>query len=155
METISSSMVANFFINRAGSDYIDDGVYEGVTNLKLQKLLYFAQAVHLGVYGCELFDEEIEAWKFGPVIPSIYKKYKVNKNEAIPLEEVNEDIDDDTKQFLESIWRMFSKYSAYELVSITHDHQPWKQIFYNGNADDNIIPKDIMRNYYRNMYTDG
>ena len=44
---------------------------ELVSNLKLQKLLYYVQGFHLAVFGEPLFEEEIEAWMYGPVVPSV------------------------------------------------------------------------------------
>ena len=64
--------VADFFIQIANQSEDDQ-----MTNLKLNKLLYYAQGVYLARTGRPLFDENIEAWTFGPVIPNIYRKYKV------------------------------------------------------------------------------
>lgn len=63
--------VAQYFISQSkiSSPY-------AVTNLKLQKLLYYAQGFHLAVYGEPLFEEEIQAWAHGPVIPSVYNRLK-------------------------------------------------------------------------------
>ena len=47
-----------------------------LTNLKLQRMLYYVQGWHLGLYGSPLFDEPFEAWIHGPVIPEIYRHYQ-------------------------------------------------------------------------------
>jgi len=47
-----------------------------ISNLKLQKLLYYAQAWHLVNFDVPLFGDSIEAWDFGPVIPNVYRQYK-------------------------------------------------------------------------------
>ena len=47
-----------------------------ISNLKLQKLLYYAQAWHLAIYDTRLFPERFQAWVHGPVIPEIYHRYK-------------------------------------------------------------------------------
>lgn len=49
---------------------------ELMTNLKLQKMLYYQQGFHLAYFGTPLFDDEIEAWMYGPVVPSVYNHYK-------------------------------------------------------------------------------
>ena len=48
-----------------------------ISNLKLQKLLYFIQAAFLVEKGHACFPDEIEAWDFGPVVPAVYYKYKI------------------------------------------------------------------------------
>ena len=56
-----------------------------ITNLKLQKLLYYAQAWHLAHFGSPLFSDDIEAWQYGPVIKSIYQKYSKFGNQPIKV----------------------------------------------------------------------
>ena len=71
--------VANFFIDLYNS------VPEGqVTNLSLNKLLYFAQGHSLAENGKPLFDEPIEAWQYGPVVPSVYHTFKKHRRSRIP-----------------------------------------------------------------------
>jgi len=56
-----------------------------VDNLTLQKLLYYSQATHLVMRDRKpLFDDEIEAWDIGPVVPSVYNKYKHHGFDVIP-----------------------------------------------------------------------
>ena len=56
---------------------------EFMTNMKLQKMLYYQQGFHLAYFGEPLFDEEIEAWMYGPVVPSVYDEYKSNGKNGI------------------------------------------------------------------------
>ena len=63
--------VADFFIDIANMSEDDQ-----MTNLKLNKLLYYAQGVFLARTGKPLFDDDIEAWDLGPVVSCIYQKYK-------------------------------------------------------------------------------
>ena len=71
--------VANYFIGLSLKNKLDtDGTVEGITNLKLQKILYFAQCAYLALYDKPLFEDEVLAWEYGPVISSVYNKYKVN-----------------------------------------------------------------------------
>ena len=56
-----------------------------VDNLTLQKLLYYSQATHLVKYDKKpLFHDDIEAWDIGPVVPSVYNKYKHHGFDIIP-----------------------------------------------------------------------
>ena len=56
--------------------YSADRGKELMTNMKLQKMLYYQQGFHLAYFGTPLFDDDFEAWMYGPVIPSVYEKYK-------------------------------------------------------------------------------
>ena len=58
-----------------------------VTNLKLQKLLYYVQGWHLGIFKNPAFNDEFEAWVHGPVIPEVFHAYKFNQWNPIILEE--------------------------------------------------------------------
>ena len=61
--------VAQFMILAAGDE-------SDMTNMKLNKLLYYAQGIHLARTGHPLFRDQIEAWQHGPVVPSVYQQYK-------------------------------------------------------------------------------
>ena len=144
--------VAEFFINLSLTNKIDDDVNEGITNLKLQKMLYFSQAAHLVLHNEELFKEDIQAWKWGPVVVSVYHKYKTFKNMPLPLPKdfVDKIGDEETIHFLNGIWEMLNKYSASELMNITHSHAPWKDAFEKGK--NNVITKEALREYYKNIF---
>jgi uncharacterized phage-associated protein len=63
--------IASYFIVKA----YEEGIEAEMTNMKVQKLLYYAQSLHLALYDEPLFDEEIQAWRYGPVCPRAYKFY--------------------------------------------------------------------------------
>lgn len=69
MTQITCFDIAKHFIRFAN----EEGSF--ISNLKLQKLVYYAQAWHLAIHGTPLFEEDFEAWVHGPVIPSLYQKY--------------------------------------------------------------------------------
>lgn len=148
--------IAAFYVNLANRQFIDEGVTEGITNLKLQKILYFAQAASLSLNQTPLFDDDFEAWKFGPVIPGIYHQYKEYGNAPIISSsgELSTDLDDETKMLLEGIWELFGKFSAAELVNITHNHSPWKEAFYSGK-ENTVIQKSVLENYYKRFFSAG
>ncbi|MDD7741204.1 MAG: DUF4065 domain-containing protein, partial [Campylobacteraceae bacterium] len=80
--------VARYLITlEAEEAQIDDENLKGfcVSHLKIQKMLYFCQGYYLGLYNKALFDEKIEAWQHGPVIPSVYNFFKKdNQSYMIP-----------------------------------------------------------------------
>ncbi len=100
-----------------------------LTNLKLQKILYYAQGWYLANFTKPLFKDEIQAWKFGPAIYSIYKAFE--KYGSLPITEVvtkNElsEINQKDKKFLDEVWGVYKKYSGTDLMQSTHNEKPWK-----------------------------
>lgn len=77
--------IARWFLLRNNIEQQKDECIEFISNLKLQKLLYYAQGIHLAVTGEILFEEDVLAWKSGPVVQEVYDMYKVNKAETIKI----------------------------------------------------------------------
>ncbi len=101
-----------------------------ISNLKLQKILYFAQAQFL-VFGKDnkpCFSEKIEAWQYGPVVPEVYRQYKIFGSAHIPCGDIAEefDIDESDKEMINGIVDRCNKYSAERLISISQKQKPWK-----------------------------
>jgi uncharacterized phage-associated protein len=96
-----------------------------VNNLKLNKLLYYAQAWHLGRYGEPLFPERFQAWSTGPVIPALYWKYKpwsirhIGRHAAPPV------FDDRTARLLREIADEYMWMDEYDLADLTYRETPW------------------------------
>lgn len=148
-KNITSETVADYFLALANE------TGDAITNLKLQKLVYYAQAWHLANFGKPLFDEDFEAWIHGPVIPKLYKLYKERGSQPIILnkkfDQVADLFDADTRKFLEKIVDVYFSETAYRLESMTHQEDPWIEARHGFAADENcstIIKKDIMRDYY-------
>ena len=138
--------VANFFIALGNSDSEDY-----MTNLRLNKLMYFAQAWSLVLFDNPLFSEDIHAWQLGPVVPSIYHKYKhKGKNQIINTDttfKLNM-LSFKEQQLLMAILGRYGKYSTSGLVDITHyPGSPWDKA-YTANAD--IISTDQIKAYFKN-----
>lgn len=124
-----------------------------VDNLKLQKLLYYCQAVHLVRVGEVLFEDQIEAWRYGPVIPSIYRKYKQFGFEIIKSEEtdLSEPVSLCPEQMttIDMVLEYYGAMSAVRLVNETHSESPWKDTYKEGvNIEINV---DVMREYYKKV----
>ncbi len=153
-EGYSAAEVAKYFIHLADQEVVDekksDGskICEGITNLRLQKLLYFAQAYYLGALGRKLFSDEIEAWAYGPVVPEIYHRYKEYANTPI-AEVVNEqdlDLSGKDKGLLKEVWEGYGCYSTSYLVQASHAHDPWKDAY--EKSESAVISKEHMQAYY-------
>ena len=115
-----------------------------ISNLRLQKLLYFIQAQFLVNNHEPCFEDEMEAWDFGPVVPSVYHEYKYFGSSSIPLSASKKsyDIYDDDKDLIEHILDRCAQYSTTELVSITHRQTPWREA-YSKSFNRTISPKAI------------
>lgn len=116
---------ARYFIARA----YEDSMEAEMTNMKVQKLLYYAQSLHLAMYDEPLFDEEIQAWRYGPVCPPAYRLYSEFEANQLPIpnQESFLQIPNDKKQLLEEVWQYFGGYQAYRLSDMTHLEFPWKK----------------------------
>ncbi|MFH1170260.1 MAG: type II toxin-antitoxin system antitoxin SocA domain-containing protein [Candidatus Vogelbacteria bacterium] len=138
--------VAKYFIYLASQAFVGDNKErEGITNLKLQKVLYFAQAYYLSKIGKPLFSDNIEAWEYGPVIPEVYHKFKTKGSNPIICEEDKSSLSDEDKENLRKIWGTFGGYSASRLVDITHAHIPWKEA---NKSASRIISHKAIKEYY-------
>lgn len=63
----------------------NEAVGDSITNLKLQKLLYYLQGHWLATFDGPLFGDKIEAWRYGPVVPSVYSHFAVNRGNPIDV----------------------------------------------------------------------
>lgn len=127
--------VANYFLERAWASN------KPISQMKLQKLVFFAHAFHLGIFGKPLVDEVVQAWKFGPVFESIYKSFKVFGSDPITKESFNNyaripffhlknnrQLSENEKVISDEVWRVFEDVSATDLMRITHQNgSPWHQ----------------------------
>ena len=112
-------------------DYSNKKEY-GISNLKLQKILYFIQAYFLiKIPSRCCFDDRIEAWDFGQVVPKAYRKYKQFGSSDIPTIMDFEKSDSkgcitcDDKNLIKTVIDKFADYSATDLVGLTHNQSPW------------------------------
>jgi uncharacterized phage-associated protein len=117
--------VARYFIIRA----YEDGIEAEMTNMKVQKLLYYAQSLHLALYNEPLFAEEIQAWRYGPVCPPAYNFYSEFEAKQLPIPDKESllQLPREKKKLLEEIWEYFGGYHAYKLSDMTHLEFPWKK----------------------------
>lgn len=125
-----------------------------MTNLRLQKLVYYAQAWHLALKNDPLFEEDFQAWIHGPVEPTLYARFAENKWKPIVDEIKKPELSKGVETHLNEIMDAFGKYTAYDLERMTHNEDPWI-LARKGLAPDEpsteIIPKDIMKDYYKSL----
>jgi uncharacterized phage-associated protein len=102
---------------------------------KLQKLVYFAQGLHLAMRGAPLFGEPIEAWDHGPVVPGLYHDFKHRGNQGIaPPEKFSaEDYLPEVREILDAVLSVYGQFSAWRLRDLTHEEPPWRETTRNAN----------------------
>ncbi|MDO8571600.1 MAG: DUF4065 domain-containing protein [bacterium] len=125
-----------------------------LTNKKLQKLLYYAQAWSLVLRKQKLFEDKIEAWVHGPAVRSVYLKYK-----RFGFAPIKKEVDQSTLKkipatvvgFLDQVWKVYGKYDAGYLEYLTHSEEPWQKAREGIEAhvgSENEIPLQLMHDYY-------
>lgn len=122
---VSPLDVARYFIFRA----YEDGRESLMTNMKVQKLLYYTQSLYLALFDEPLFDDEIQAWRYGPVCPPAYRFYSDFEARQLPVprkEELNR-ISEEVQNLLREVWEYFGEHDAYYLSGLTHLEFPWKK----------------------------
>jgi uncharacterized phage-associated protein len=110
---------------------------ELLSNLKLQKLVYYAQGLYLAMFNKPLFDEKIEAWPYGPVIPELYNKFKkygrkgISANKTFDSSKINRK----DMEFLDNIYNMFGQFSGSRLIEISHSDACWENAWQAGSKE--------------------
>jgi uncharacterized phage-associated protein len=122
-----------------------------VDNLKLQKLLYYSHAVHLVLNDMvPLFSEPIEAWAYGPVVPSIYRKYKKYGLDTIPIPQRDVPLNLSANEIIavDMVLDYYGAMSGVALISQTHQETPWSKTYRPGRPSA-VIPDDLIYSYFK------
>jgi len=122
--------------------------------MSLEKLVYYAQAFHLVLKDEPLFPDEIEAWKWGPVVPSVYKKYATYGADSIvlPMDGSLAAIGNGIETFLIQVIGFFCRHTAVNLSRATHLEAPWIEAI---QSDDTGIRQSTLKAYYRSLMNEG
>jgi uncharacterized phage-associated protein len=131
--------IAKFFLFRAEREE------DVLTNMKLQKLAYYAQGFTLAVFDEPLFSEPVLAWEHGPVVRELYDEYSGYRSNSIdpPAPEGVPEFDKEIEKLLDDVWSVYGQYSAWSLRNLTHEEPPWKNTPPNG-----VIPHEAMREFF-------
>ena len=143
--------IANWFLAA-----VDRDAGDSITHLKLQKLVYYAQAWALVLLEDDLFDENFQAWIHGPVLPSLYSRFAEYRWEALPSppSEWDVEFDPDTTDLLLDVYNNYGGLHARKLEELTHSEPPWLNAR-NGLSPDQpsnaVISKTDMATYYSSL----
>ncbi len=147
----SANLIAYAFVKKG----IDERTF--VTQMNLQNLVYFAQGLHLALHNKPLIEEEFQAWKFGPVVPSIYQSYMLYGSAPItgtqwlffiPEKNLNK-LDTEAEETMNFTWKSLIIYNAAKLFNWTHQKgSPWEKVFVDGTSDQ-YIPNQYIQEYFK------
>ncbi|MCC6394512.1 MAG: SocA family protein [Bryobacterales bacterium] len=148
---LSARDIADYFLG-----LVDDEAGDSLSNLKLQKLVYYAQGFHLAIHGKKLFQQPIEAWEHGPVVPWLYHQLKQHGAEPVPRPEDGIDTSKyppPVRELLDDVWSVYGQYSAAKLRNITHSEPPWKDAY--AKAPSSMINEQKMKEYFSTQLVHG
>jgi uncharacterized phage-associated protein len=120
-----------------------------MTTMKLQKLVYYSQAWSIVWDDDELFPEEIQAWKNGPVVRELYESHKGRfRVETIPGGD-DDALSEDQENTVDEVLSFYGEKSAQWLSDLTHLEDPWKEAWHKGA--NSIITKEALAEYYSSI----
>ncbi|QFI40247.1 DUF4065 domain-containing protein [Moritella marina ATCC 15381] len=145
--------IANWFIN-----HFDKESGDNVTHLKVQKLLYYAEAWTQLLLDRTLIKEDMEAWAHGPVVREVYNVFRGNSWDALKASRVAIEIADDVEDVLLQVVESYGEASAKTLERMTHSDKPW--IDARGSLApeercNNVISKADIKSYFAQKYSDA
>lgn len=118
-----------------------------ISNLKLQKLLYFVQGEASARSPHRLIDDDFYAWQLGPVVPNVYSDYAMYSSSHIPRQIVKREIAEGEKSIVDMALVKYANYSPWALVEKSHNQDPWKYN-YGIFGDRALIPYQSIKDYF-------
>ena len=123
------------------------------TPMHVLKLVYISHGWTLGLYGRSLINEPAEAWRYGPVVPSVYHRYKSFRGDPITTEPVDRSdaFDDEQRDVIQQVHEVYGDFTALQLSALTHKPgTPW-DVTYREYGAGVIIPNELIRDYYKRL----
>jgi len=166
-----AKLIANYFLEKAK----EEG--KSLTPMQIQKLVYFAHGWHLALFGQPLIEEAVEAWVWGPVIPSLYREFKRFGDQVIEelatisqikgtqlsvfhpsIGKIYNSVERDRmKQFLDRVWEVYAPFTAVQLSNMTHtENSPWQEALERSQgARSTVISNDLIQRYFESQKLDA
>lgn len=141
----SALEIADYILRKAGS------VSDTITPMQILKLVYLCHGWMLGLYGRQLIEEDIEAWRYGPVIRGLYDAVKHYRSQAITglLCQKEASLDPAEKNIVDQVYEKYGQYSGPALSRLTHmEGSPW-DITYNLLGQNEVISNDLIEDYFK------
>lgn len=148
-EKITAMTLANYVLEKAKVLKID------VTNMKLQKILYYVQGHFLAKFDRPLFPDEIQAWKFGPVVPNVYYEFSPYGSETlIAVGEADmSSCNEQEMELIDSVINEKLQLSARTLMLNTHNELPWKTVTKDGTRIEMnaVISNELIKTHFKSL----
>ena len=169
MPPYSPAIIANEFLERSGRDG------KPITPMQLLKLVYIAHGWHLADTERPLIGESVEAWKYGPVIPSLFHEFKrfgggpitklayepvlTDSDSQYPELDIELDApflpeeDAATAALIDRIWREYGRKTGWELSTLTHQpNTPWSEaVKSRASAANPVIDTSLIARHYSHL----
>lgn len=158
--TLCPVLVADYFIANAAGP---------LTPLQVIKMVYIAHGYSLAILGAPLVEEAVEAWRYGPVVPSVYhsaKRYGGGGIVELLYSGIRTDDEEGVERakgffknlipqrqrdILDGVLAVYGEFTGIELTNMTHvDGSPWKRYYKRGVAG-RRIPDDAIRDHYKGL----
>lgn len=139
--------IANYFI----TERLEKG--QPLTHMQVQKLIYAAHGWELALFNHPLISDDVEAWRFGPVIRRVFRSLSKYGNRPIdnPMMETCDTIQFSDKALLNEILDKYAKHSGNVLSNWTHQKgTPWR-VTWEKHGQDAIIPNELIKHYFRSL----
>jgi uncharacterized phage-associated protein len=143
----SPTVVAEYILNLARN------CNNPLTPMQMLKLVYISHGWQLGLYGRPLINESIEAWPYGPVVPSVYHRYKKFGSNFISDVPVNAATEFQPSEIstMDQVFSGYGKRSGISLSSLTHEPgTPWS-VTVKQSGIGSVISNDLIEDYYRRL----
>lgn len=146
-------------------DYVIFRVCNGgssLTELKLQKLLYYVQAWHLAFFGEPLFVQRFQAWVHGPVCRAIYDRFGATKSlySTVTLEDIHPEfkpasVAEQHRAHIDSVLEVYAGFTGTQLEEMTHQEGPWiaaRRGYGDAQRCEIEIDEQLMRQHYTEKF---
>ena len=140
-----ATQIAKAFLKLSEPDIGDN-----ISNLKLQKLLYYAQGFNLAINKKPLFSENIIAWEHGPVVREVYDVYSKYSSQILPVPEEEISLTKNEKELIVNVWKVYGQFSAWRLRDMTHSENPWKN-----TSRNKIISHEELTSFFKTLVVNG
>lgn len=145
--------VVNWLRVRNNADMRTNPNAEELTQMKAMKLLYYIQAASLSITGHRMFNNNIVAWKYGPVVEEVHEKYRgyrgivgeIKESDLNDYSELQNDYE--ASSILNSIYDVYGYSSAYDLMRQTHSEKPWQE-----TRQSEVISDKAIKDFYSGVF---
>ena len=145
--------IVNWLRVRNNADMQSNLIIDELSQMRAMKLLYYIQAANLSITGQRMFDNDIVAWKYGPVVEEVHEKYRGHR--GIVGEITESDLNDysglqsdyKASSILNSTYDVYGYSSAYDLMSQIQSEKPWQD-----TPQSEVISDQAIKDYYSKVF---